>query len=365
MSLEHTTAASLEEDLFRTLGLEKPAALPKTIVHVRWLMRAEYEAAARMECDMWEASEGMPEEELPWDREKIATVMKRGNANGVVSEVGESITGFMVYEFRQGFIDLLGLSVKKESPQSVSALAQKLISKLDPVKSRNFVRNSIRKHSKHLRRNVEGCGETELQTTIALLHELSWAHAASEFERVQHLLSAQCLQPHATSPFLRSAHEWAEPLTRVLYEDGGRRFVTQKASIIVGTLREIDRSFSERALTIDLPTDNVKLLPLERFGVTPTLLRKFFPRFQEPYPGSEWFAVKTEDPDLGCPTMASLVEAEIPVVSRLPNGMPPLFINNILIRDHTAPSLQPVLVQSTAVGLLERIKNASFYTSVI
>ncbi len=74
-------------------------------IYIRWLIRRDLDEVIQIEQDSF-AGGG-------WSRESFTTLLRKRNMIGMVAEVGDEITGFMVYELNRREIIVHNLAVAK------------------------------------------------------------------------------------------------------------------------------------------------------------------------------------------------------------------------------------------------------------
>lgn len=73
----------------------------ETLVHVRWMIRRDMEEVLHIAADC----------ALPWGQEDFLHALRQRNCIGMIAEVKDVVTGFMVYELNSGFFTLLNFAV--------------------------------------------------------------------------------------------------------------------------------------------------------------------------------------------------------------------------------------------------------------
>lgn len=103
---------------------------PKTLVHIRWLIRRDMPEVLAIEAANFE---------FPWPEEDFVRMLRQRNNIAMVAEVHERIVGYMVYGLLPDRIHLYNIATASHGRGVGRQLIDKLKGKVSPVRRNRIV----------------------------------------------------------------------------------------------------------------------------------------------------------------------------------------------------------------------------------
>jgi ribosomal-protein-alanine N-acetyltransferase len=100
--------------------------------HIRWMIRRDYPEVLEIEQLSFE---------FPWSEDDFTRILRQRNCIGMVTEVGEQVVGFLVYELHNDRLHILNFAVHPSCQRRGvgRAMVAKLIAKLTPGRRARIV----------------------------------------------------------------------------------------------------------------------------------------------------------------------------------------------------------------------------------
>lgn len=105
-------------------------------IHIRWMIRRDFESVLRIENESFE---------FPWGEDDFIRCLRNRNVIGMVADVGEQVAGFNIYELHRSRLHVLNFAVDHAYRRRGvgSQMVRKLVSKLSPQR-RNRIMLEVR-----------------------------------------------------------------------------------------------------------------------------------------------------------------------------------------------------------------------------